>query len=174
MRQAKANVPGSITWTSLSGAFKSLHETFPSHQLSSLAKLHRSSLRMLSVNVDDAKQVQALLERLRNEPVGSEGSTDSIMKVVFDYLFKVPAQDTSDDLCHWFCHRADNVTREAATFLIRLFAYDSQRVNDWRARMKKLLASCCDCVRGLQEAKRTSQETCAYPCMCTVSPSLTA
>jgi senataxin len=124
---------------------------------------------MLSVNVDDAKQIQTLLERLRQEPVGSEGSTDSVLRVVFDYLFKVPA-DSSDDLGHWFCQRADSVTREAATFLIRLFAYDSQRVNDWRARMKKLIFSCCDCVRGLQDAKRTSQETCVYLSICNVTP----
>ncbi len=113
------------------------------------------------VNIDDTKQVQALLERLRNEPIGSEGSTDSVMKVIFDYLFKVPVAP-SDGVCHWFCQRADSVTQEAATFLIRLFAYDSQRVEDWRARMKTLLASCCDCVRGLQEVKRTSQETCVH------------
>ncbi|KAH9080551.1 SEN1 N terminal-domain-containing protein [Lactarius deliciosus] len=113
---------------------------------------------MLPVNIDDTKQVQVLLERLCNEPIGSEGSTDSVMKVIFDYLFKVPAAP-SDGVYHWFCQRADSVTQEAAIFLIRLFAYDSQRVNDWRARMKGILASCCDCVRGLQEAKRTSQET---------------
>ncbi|KAH9042137.1 SEN1 N terminal-domain-containing protein [Lactarius pseudohatsudake] len=57
------------------------------------------------------------------------------MKVIFDYLFKVPAA-LSDGVYHWFCQRADSVTQEAAIFLIRLFAYDSQRVNDWRARMK--------------------------------------
>jgi senataxin len=136
------------------------------------AKGYLSQLRMLSVNVDDAKQIQTLLERLRKEPVGSEGSTDSILRVIFDYLFKVPA-DSSDDLVHWFCQRADSVTREAATFLIRLFAYDSQRVNDWRARMKRLIFSCCDCVRGLQDAKRTSQETCVYLCIYKVPPSLT-
>ena len=113
---------------------------------------------MLPVNIDDPTQVQALLERLRNDPVGSEGSTDSVMKVIFDYLFKVPA-NPSDGVYHWFCQRADSVTREAATFLIRLFAYDSQRVDDWRARTNTILASCCDCVRGLQEAKRTSQDT---------------
>ncbi|KAI0304428.1 SEN1 N terminal-domain-containing protein [Multifurca ochricompacta] len=113
---------------------------------------------MLSVNANDTKQVQVLLERLRKEPVGSEGSTDNIMKVVFEYLFKVPA-DPSDGVYHWFCQRADNVTQEAAAFLLRLFAYDSQRVDDWRTRMKSLMSSCCDCVRELQEAKRTSQET---------------
>ena len=116
---------------------------------------------MLPVNIDDTKQVQAFLEHLRNEPVGSEGSTDSVMKAMVDYLFKVPAAP-SDGVYHWFCQRADSVTREAATFLIRLFAYDSQRVVDWKARMKTLLSSCCDCVRGLQEAKRTSQETCVH------------
>ncbi|KAI9443210.1 SEN1 N terminal-domain-containing protein [Lactarius indigo] len=104
---------------------------------------------MLPVNIDDPKQVQALLERLRNEPIGSEGSTDSVMKVIFDYLFKVPAAP-SDGVYHWFCQRADTVTQEAAIFLIRLFAYDSPTA---------ILTSCCDCVRGLQEAKRTSQET---------------
>lgn len=117
---------------------------------------------MLSVNVDGTKQVQVLLEQLRSDPIGSEGSTDSVMKDVLDYLFKVPAAP-SDGVYHWFCKRADSVTREAATFLIRLFAYDSQRVDDWKARMKTILTSCCDCVRGLQEAKRTSQETCVHP-----------
>jgi senataxin len=116
---------------------------------------------MLPVNVDDAKQVETLLERLRKDPVGSEGSTDPIMKVVFDYLFKV-SEDPSDGAHHWFCQRANNITREAATFLIRLFAYDSRRVDDWKARMRKVISSCCDCVRGLQEAKRTSQQTCVY------------
>ena len=118
---------------------------------------------MLPANVDvSSTQVETLLERLRKEPVGSEGSTDQIMKVVFDYLINVP-DNPSGGTYHWFCQLANNVTQEAATFLIRLFAYDSQRVNDWKARMKKIVSSCCDCVRALQEAKRTSQQTCVYP-----------
>ncbi len=116
---------------------------------------------MLPININDPRQLQALLERLRHEPIGSEGSTNNAMKVILDYLFKVPVTP-SDGVYHWFCQRADSVTQEAATFLIRLFAYDSQRVDDWRLRMKTFLASCCDCVRGLQEAKRTSQETCVH------------
>ena len=117
---------------------------------------------MLPANVDvSSTQVETLLERLRKEPVGSEGSTDQIMKVVFDYLINVP-DNPSGGAYHWFCQLADNVTQEAATFLIRLFAYDSQRVNDWKTRMKKIVSSCCDCVRALQEAKRTSQQTCVY------------
>jgi len=117
---------------------------------------------MLPTNVDvSSTQVEALLERLRKEPVGSEGSTDQIMKVIFDYIVKVP-EDPLSGAYHWFCQLADNVTQEAATFLIRLFAYDSQRVDDWKARMKKIISSCCDCVRALQEAKRTSQQTCVH------------
>lgn len=117
---------------------------------------------MLPTNVDvSSTQVETLLERLRKEPVGSEGSTDQIMKLVFEYLINVPG-DTPDGAYHWFCQLADNVTQEAATFLIRLFAYDSQRVDDWKARMKQMISSCCDCVRALQEAKRTSQQTCVY------------
>jgi senataxin len=116
---------------------------------------------MLHNNVDAETQVETLLERLRKEPVGSEGSTDQIMKVVFDYLIKVP-ENSLDGAYHWFCQRANNTTQEAAAFLIRLFAYDSQRVNEWKARMKKIISSCCECVRALQEAKRTSQETYVY------------
>jgi senataxin len=116
---------------------------------------------MLPNNIDVSTQVETLLERLRKEPVGSEGSTDQIMKVVFDHLIKVPG-DPLDGTYHWFCQRANNVTQEAAAFLIRLFAYDSQRVDEWKARMKVIISSCCDCVRALQEAKTTSQETCVY------------
>lgn len=121
---------------------------------------------MLPVNIGDTKQVEALLERLRKEPVRSEGSTDQIMKVILDYLFKVP-EDPLDGMYHWFCLRADSVAREAATFLIRLFAYDSQRVDDWKARMKRIISSCCDCVGALQEVKRTSQRTCVHSCCLT-------
>ena len=117
---------------------------------------------MLPTNVDaSSTQVETLLERLRKEPVGSEGSTDQIMKVIFDYLINVP-EDPLNGAYHWFCQLADNVTQEAATFLIRLFAYDSRRVDDWKTRMKKIIPSCCDCVRALQEAKRTSQLTWVY------------
>ncbi|KAI0269828.1 SEN1 N terminal-domain-containing protein [Gloeopeniophorella convolvens] len=80
------------------------------------------------------------------------------MSEVLDYLFKVPT-DPSDGAFHWFCQRADPTTREAASFLLRLLAYDSQRVNDWKVRMKGMLRSCCDCVKGLQEAKEASRTT---------------
>ena len=116
---------------------------------------------MLPNNIDISTQIETLLERLRNEPVGSEGSTDQVMKVIFGYLIEVP-EDSLDGAYHWFCQRANNVTQEAAAFLIRLFAYDSQRVDEWKARMKKIVSSCCDCVRALQEVKRTSQQTCVY------------
>lgn len=104
--------------------------------------------------------MQAILEHLSHEPVGSEGVID-IMKGMLDYLFNVPAAP-SDGVHHWFCQRANSVTRDAATFLIRPFVYDSQQVVDWRVRIITLLTSCCDCVRGLQEAKRTSQELCVH------------
>jgi hypothetical protein len=127
------------------------------------ANSYRVTPRMLPTNANVSTQVETLLERLRKEPVGSEGSTDQIMKVVFDYLINVP-EDPLGGTYHWFCQRADNVTQEAAAFLIRLFAYDSQRVDKWKACMKKIIFSCCDCVRALQEVKRTSQQTCVYHC----------
>lgn len=60
---------------------------------------------------------------------------------------------------HWFCAQADELTREAATFCIRLHAYNSTSVEVWRLQLKRVLAGCCFCVRGLHEAESLSRHT---------------
>ncbi|KAI8978689.1 SEN1 N terminal-domain-containing protein [Trametes punicea] len=60
---------------------------------------------------------------------------------------------------HWFCSQADEVTREAAIFLIRLHAYNSGSVDVWRQQLKRVITHCCYCVRGLSEAETMSRHT---------------
>lgn len=61
--------------------------------------------------------------------------------------------------CHWYCSRADNVTKEAAMFLLRMLAYDGARAHQWRANFVQCLTNCADCVVGAQEAKVQSRRT---------------
>ncbi|KAJ7780655.1 SEN1 N terminal-domain-containing protein [Mycena maculata] len=67
--------------------------------------------------------------------------------------------DPSDGCLHWFCRRATSTTIAAATFLIRLFAYSSNLVDEWRTKFRTCLNGCPECVQGLQDAKTTSKNT---------------
>ncbi|KAI6114047.1 SEN1 N terminal-domain-containing protein [Pisolithus sp. B1] len=65
----------------------------------------------------------------------------------------------SDKCYHWFCSRADPLTVEAATFLLRLFAYDSPQVEKWKVKLRTCLAGCSECVKVLGEVKVSSRPT---------------
>lgn len=106
----------------------------------------------------EAAHVEKLLTNLRDVPVNTEGASDSFLGPIFTYLMKVPP-DPSDGILHWFCERAGQLTIAAATFLIRLFAYNSPRVNAWKKKFEECLGGCCDCVKGLEEAKLSSKDT---------------
>lgn len=106
----------------------------------------------------DVDKVKTLLVKLRDTPVNSADGSDDVLAPVFGYLMKAPS-NSSDKCYHWFCPRADQVTVAAATFLLRLFAYNSPRVEEWKARLIGCLAGCCACVKALSEAKRTSRST---------------
>ncbi|EIN12594.1 hypothetical protein PUNSTDRAFT_118369 [Punctularia strigosozonata HHB-11173 SS5] len=79
------------------------------------------------------------------------------MSDVLEYLMGLPK--SSDSATHWFCVHAKPVTREAATFLIRLFAFDGRQANEWKERLKDCLTSCALCVKCFQEVKFTSRRT---------------
>ena len=64
------------------------------------------------------------------------------------------------DEVHWFCDKADATTIEAATFLIRLFAYDSEEVKRWKEGLQKCVTACVPCVQGLEQQKILSRQTC--------------
>jgi len=104
------------------------------------------------------KDVSSLLKTLRDSPVNTEGAPDSILGPIYDYLMKSPSA-SPDGRFHWFCKRAEPTTKEAATFLIRLYAYDSPRVSDWKARFQNCLVGCLECVKGLGEVKISSRST---------------
>ncbi|KAF8443044.1 SEN1 N terminal-domain-containing protein [Boletus edulis BED1] len=106
----------------------------------------------------DVDKVKALLVRLRDTPINSADGSDDVLAPVFTHLMKVPP-NSSDKCYHWFCSRADQVTVGAATFLLRLFAYSSPKVEEWKARLIACLTGCCPCVKAFGEVKLTSRST---------------
>lgn len=110
------------------------------------------------ITTNDVDKVKALLVKLHDTPVNSADGSDDVLAPLFNYLMKVPS-NSSDKSYHWFCSRADQVTVGAATFLLRLFAYGSPKVDEWRARLIGCLAGCCACVKAFGEAKFTSRST---------------
>ncbi|KAF7365221.1 hypothetical protein MVEN_00393700 [Mycena venus] len=107
---------------------------------------------------DTNPAVDKILATLRDSPVNNDGASDAVLSSIFAYLMEVPP-DASDSRIHWFCGRAVSTTVGAATFLIRLYAYSSALVEQWRTRFRACLNGCSDCVQGLQEAKVTSMKT---------------
>ncbi|KAF9220939.1 hypothetical protein BS17DRAFT_786249 [Gyrodon lividus] len=107
---------------------------------------------------NDVDKVKALLARVRDTPVNTTGGSDDILALIFSYLMKVPP-NSNDKRCHWFCSHADQLTVEAATFLLRLFAYNSPRVEEWKATLVRCLAGCCACVKAFGEVKVSSRST---------------
>lgn len=102
-----------------------------------------------------SSDVHKLLEDLRDVPVDTEHISAVVLQKVYQYLMEVPSG--SDNVLHWFCPRATPDTVEAASFLIRMFAYD--RVDEWRKRFYSCMSGCSECVKGLQRAKVTSKKT---------------
>ncbi|TFK40652.1 SEN1 N terminal-domain-containing protein [Crucibulum laeve] len=101
--------------------------------------------------------VKKLLATLHDNPVDNSGASDDVLGSVFSYLIAVPPTPSGD--LHWFCHEADPTTVAAATFLLRLFAYNSAQVNSWKEKLHLCLSRCVLCVQGLQEVKVTSKDT---------------
>lgn len=107
-------------------------------------------------------EVKKKLADLRDAPVAI--APDDILRLISTYL--LGDLKKLDDISkislaheHWFCSQADEVTRDAAVFLIRLHAYNSSSVELWRAHLKRVLARCCYCVRGMSEAEIMSRHT---------------
>ncbi|KAG6334081.1 hypothetical protein ID866_5013 [Astraeus odoratus] len=107
---------------------------------------------------DDVEKVKGILASVRDTPVNTTEGTDEVLAPVHAYLMSIPSS-TSDKCYHWFCSRAEQLTMDAAAFLLRLFAYDSPQVDQWRARLKDCLARCSECVKGLGEVKVSSRST---------------
>jgi senataxin len=106
----------------------------------------------MSTSIDHVKH---LLVSLRESPQELEIS-DNILQDVYLYLMNMTFLK---DEVHWFCEKADTTTIEAATFLIRLFAYDSGEVKRWKERLHKCVTTCVLCVQGLEQQKILSRQT---------------
>jgi senataxin len=100
--------------------------------------------------------VQTLLATLRDAPV--DIASDAVLGTLLEYLMGV-APSPPNNTFHWYCRHALPITVDAATFLIRLFAYQSENVNPWKSRMQSCLSSCAECVQGLERVKVTSKDT---------------
>ena len=118
---------------------------------------------------NDEPAVKAQLLKLRDAPETTPSET--ILFLIFDYLIgPLPSKTThivsyltdassSRKHQHWFCSHAGEVVTGAATFLLRLHAYTSPRVELWRKELKACLRECCECVRELQSVKLSSRHT---------------
>ncbi|CCM01866.1 uncharacterized protein FIBRA_03937 [Fibroporia radiculosa] len=105
--------------------------------------------------------ISAELTKLRESPLAIP--SEATLKLLSDHLLGRPHTTNvfSRPFTHWFCVRADAITRETAAFLIRLHAYNDQSnsVKLWRQQFRACLAGCCECVKGFQEAKVTTRHT---------------
>ena len=106
----------------------------------------------------ESLDIQSLLVTLRNSPIDNAGASDKVLGTVYKYLMGVPTKPP-DNALHWYCRQATSDTVAAATFLIRLFAYNSPLVEDWKVKLHSCLSSCPECVQGLQQAKVSSRNT---------------
>jgi len=104
------------------------------------------------------RDVQSILKSLHDAPIDNAGASDEILAKVYGYLMGVPPSPLDHNL-HWFCDKAQATTVAAASFLLRLFAYDSPEVEKWKVRFNQCLRGCCGCVRSLEQVKVASRHT---------------
>ncbi|KAF8630856.1 hypothetical protein AX17_005215 [Amanita inopinata Kibby_2008] len=102
--------------------------------------------------------VQKLLKSLHDTPVDNDGASDGVLGKVYTYLMNV-SPSSVDRRLHWYCDKADAATVAAASFLLRLFAYNSPQVENWKNRLIICLRGCCECVRSLERVKVDSRHT---------------
>ena len=105
-----------------------------------------------------SSNMQKFLKSLHDTPVDNAGASDEVLGPVYAYLMDLPP-NSGDRKLHWFCEKADPTAIAAASFLLRLFAYDSPQVNEWKNRLNTCLRGCCDCVRSSERIKVDSRHT---------------
>lgn len=103
-------------------------------------------------------ELKKQLQKLHDEPVNTEGLQDDMLTPVTNFLLDV--KPAKDGVLHWFCSDADEVGREAAFFLLRLFAYNNDLVTAWRNNLLKVLNGCTACIKSLEEAKIGLRTSC--------------
>ncbi|KAL5501492.1 hypothetical protein ACEPAH_8752 [Sanghuangporus vaninii] len=102
-------------------------------------------------------ELEARLKQLRDVPVNTAGSQDRDMLPMHNALMRVGLGPNG--ILHWFCSQADPLTRELATFLLRLHAYKNDKVDEWRKRIVQVWRGCAACIKSMDEVKKTSRTT---------------
>ena len=97
-----------------------------------------------------------LLRTLRDEPVTTQDAGDNILAPLLEF---VQSSDRGGGVPHWFCGKAPPTVVEASVFLLRLFAYSSDRVLVWKKDLIRCLHGCCDCIAAFEDAKESSRTT---------------
>ena len=101
---------------------------------------------------DKPEKLRTLLTELRDSP------RDLNPHDVKDVLAWAMAQPLAEDgLHHWFCHSAGELLNMASVYLLCMFSYSNSE--KWKGRLSLVLSGCCNCVRGLQAAKRETRHT---------------
>ena len=63
---------------------------------------------------------------------------------------------------HWFCDKADDLHRDAATFLLRLICYKSNDfIDPFKKALYRQLNECCGCAERFHDAKDVHLDQCA-------------
>lgn len=104
-----------------------------------------------------ASKLDKLLEALRTVPADSHATTDDMLSAVSGHLLGKNATPSGN--VHWFCKKAEPLTREAAAFSLRLFAYDSPLVIQWKGVLHDCLSCCAACVDSFEAGKITWRTT---------------
>ncbi|KAJ8518486.1 hypothetical protein ONZ45_g4443 [Pleurotus djamor] len=102
------------------------------------------------------EKVRKTLVDLRENPIGND-IDDKLLALIYDYLVKPESNTQSPE--HWLCDQASSLTVEAATFLLRLHAYNSPPVDLWKAKLRACILGCSACVKGFELAKSDARLT---------------
>ncbi|THV05327.1 hypothetical protein K435DRAFT_774010 [Dendrothele bispora CBS 962.96] len=118
-----------------------------------------SQVQRTSSSSSASTRLKSQLEKLRDFPVDSEQLSNDVLGEIYDYLIKIC--ESNPKSIHWFCDKAENTTVEAATFLLRLFAYSDANVKvlKWKSVYDDCLNGCAGCALGLERVKISSKDT---------------
>ena len=101
--------------------------------------------------------MKELLEDLRNIPANSNAVGDEVLAAMHEHLLEKHPHPTGD--VHWFCEKADSLTKEVAAFSLRLFAYNGGRVDQWKTVLQDCISCCAHCGAAFENGKIIWQKT---------------
>ncbi|KAL1748411.1 SEN1 N terminal-domain-containing protein [Schizophyllum fasciatum] len=96
-------------------------------------------------------EIANILADVRADPAKYNKPSETILGAIYGYVVKTGPPELSH--IHWFCSSASETLREAATFLIRLFAYNSPLVETWKSQYCSCVNECAHCALGVEVAK---------------------